>query len=151
MIDSLDAEVSSGIVLGEFFLSSSDGLDKELLTSGPSGRLACVTAEGLTPVNIASLGAILGVGSYGEIFAECGAEHHEAESGESGVWDVPAAVRQALLTIDSLEAVAQQWVETEELQLDGWRASDGFSVLTELSALVSRQKEGQALWYWWSI
>jgi hypothetical protein len=138
-------------VLGEFFLSTSDGLDNELITSGPSGRLACVTAKGLTPVNIAWLGAMLGVGSYEEIFAECGAEHHEAESGESGVWDVPAAVCQALVTIDSLEAVAQQWVATEELRLDGWRASDGFSVLTELSALVSRQKGGQVLWYWWSL
>jgi hypothetical protein len=138
-------------VLGEFFLSTSDGLDKELITSGPSGRLACVTAKGLTPVNIASLGAMLGVGSYEEIFVECGAEHHEADSGESGVWDVPAAVCQALPTIDSLEAVAQQWVATEELRLDGWRASDGLSVLTELSALVSRQKDGQVLWYWWSL
>ena len=140
-----------GIVLGEFFLCSRDDLDQELIGFGPSGRVACVSAKGLTPVNIASLGALLGVGTYNEVFDQCGAEHHEAETGESGVWDVPATVGQALLKSGSLEPVAQQWVATEQLRLDGWRASDGLSVLTQLSHLLSRQEEGQALWYWWSL
>jgi hypothetical protein len=138
-------------VLGEFFLCRGDGLDRELIGSGPSGRRPCVTAKGLTPMNIAALGELLGDGTYEEVFEQSGADHHEAESGESGVWDIPAGVCRALLANESLEQVAQLWVATEELQLDGWRASDGVAVLTQLTELLGRQEDGQQLWYWWSL
>jgi hypothetical protein len=138
-------------VLGAFFLSSSDGLDRELIGSGPSGGQAYVTAKGLTPVNIATLGELLGAGTYDEILGQSGAEHYEAESAESGVWDVPADVCRALLAHESLEQVAEQWVATEELRLDGWRADDGISVLTHLYRLLDERQDGQQLWYWWSL
>jgi len=138
-------------VLGEFFLCRSDGLDRELIGSGPTGRRPCVAAKGLTPVNIAALGELLGAGTYDEIFAQSGAEHYEAESGESGVWDVPAGVCRALVASESLEQVAGQWVATEELQLDGWRAGDGVNVLSRLAELLGAQEDGQQLWYWWSL
>jgi hypothetical protein len=138
-------------VLGEFFLCRGDDLDEELIAAGPSGRHAYVTAKGLTPVNIATLGELLGAGSYDEILQQAGAEHHEADSGESGVWDVPAGVCRALLTSESLETAAQQWVATEELQLDGWRTADGVSMLTQLSELLAQQQDAQQLWYWWSL
>jgi hypothetical protein len=138
-------------VLGEFFLCNADDLDHELIGSGPSVRLECVTAKGLTPVNIATLGELLGAGTYDEIFQQSGAEHYEAESGEAGVWDVPAAVCRALATRECLERVAQRWVATEELKLEGWQAADGVSVLRQLSRLLGQQREGQQLWYWWSL
>ena len=138
-------------MLGEFFLCSPDELDHELIGSGSAGRLECVTASGLTPVNIATLGELLGAGTYDEILEQSGAEHYEAESGEAGVWDVPAAVCIALLAREGLEPVAQQWVETEELRLDGWQAADSLSVLRQLSRLLGGQREGQKLWYWWSL
>ena len=138
-------------MLGAFFLSSSDGLDRELIGSGPSGGQAYVTAKGLTPVNLAKLGELLGAGTYDGILGQSGAEHYEAESGQSGVWDVPVDVCRALLARESLEPVAQQWVATEELKLDGWRAEDGVSVLTQLSQLLGERQDGQQLWYWWSL
>jgi len=139
-------------MLGEFFQCPSDGLDQELIGSGPSGRVAFVSAPGMTPVNIARLGELLGLGTYVEILAQCGVEHHEAAGGESGVWSVPAELCRALATWESLEPVAHRWVATEELQLDGWRAGDGVSVLAQLSELLRREEAaGTVLWYWWSL
>jgi hypothetical protein len=138
-------------MLGEFFLCRRDRLDGELLASGPQERVRCVSAKGMTPVNIASLGQILDAGTYDDILESCGDEHYEADSGESGVWDVPAAVCNALLASNDVEAVSEKWVATEELQLDGWRASDGLSVLKQLAEVLRQQDEGKVLWYWWSL
>jgi len=138
-------------VLGEFFICGPDGLNQDLIDFGPSGRLPCVTAKGLTPVSIASLGALLGAGTHDEIDEQCGAEHYEAESGESGVWDVPGSVCQALLTRQNLEPIARQWVATDELQMDRWQPADGLSALTQLSELLRQQRGDQVLWYWWSL
>jgi hypothetical protein len=137
-------------VLGELFLAGRDDLDQELIGSGPSGRRACVAAKGLTPVSIATLGELLGVGSYEEILGQAGAEHYEAESGVSGVWDVPDGLGRGLLASENLQSVAERWVATEELRLDGWGVSDGVSVLTGLSQLLGRRQDGEQLWYWWS-
>ena len=138
-------------VLGQFFLCRSDRLDAELIASGPHGRLPCVSAKGLTPVNIASLGEILGAGTYDEIFERCGVEHYESDSGASGVWDCPSVVGKALQASRDLQPVAEKWVATAELQLDGWRASDGLGVLQQLAEVLRDREEGQVLWYWWSL
>lgn len=138
-------------MLGEFFLSTDDQLEPLLIESGPHGRLPCVRASGLTPVNIASLGELLGVASQEEILRICGNRHHESQGGESGVWDVPSAVAVALCGIENLDPVAEQWVATEELQRDRWQATDALTVLSELAELLTHQEQGQSLWYWWSL
>lgn len=102
-------------------------------------------------MNLAALGTLLGVASHEEVLGQCGRRHHESESGESGVWDVPVAVANALSKQDDLEPIAERWVETEELRRDGWRKDDGLRVLTELAELLSHQERGQLLWYWWSL
>ena len=138
-------------MLGEFFLSTDDLLEPPLIESGPHGRVPCVGANGLTPVSIASLGQLLGAATYEDVLRVCGDRHHESESGESGVWDVPSAVAQSLRARENLGPVAQQWVATEELQRDGWQALDALAVLNQLAELLSQQEQGQSLWYWWSL
>jgi hypothetical protein len=132
------------LVLGEFFLCNRDHLDGELLEFGPGNRAPSVGAKGLTPVNIASLGALIGAGSYDANFDQCGKEHYEADRGDSGVWDVPTAVCEALAASGNLETVAERSVATEELRLDGWRLSDGLGVLKPLCELLSHQEEWNA-------
>jgi hypothetical protein len=138
-------------MLGEFFLGSGDELDPVLIAAGPSGRVPCVSAKGLTPVSIASLGVLLGAGSQEEVLVACGSRHHESESGESGVWDVPPAVVGAVRGTQNLGPVAEQWVETEELKRDGWREPEALAVLDQLAELVAGQGPAQILWYWWSL
>jgi hypothetical protein len=137
-------------MLGEFFLGD-DELDPVLIAAGPSGRVPCVSAKGLTPVSVASLAALLGVGSREEVLVACGSRHHESESGESGVWDVPPAVAGALRATEDLDPVAEQWVETEELRRDGWQEPEAVAVLDQLAELLTSQGPGQGLWYWWSL
>jgi hypothetical protein len=138
-------------VLGEFFLCSDDELEPLLIETGPDGHVSCVGANGLTPVNIASLGALLSVATYDELLAQCGNRHHESDGAESGVWNVPAAVAEALASNADLEPIAEQWVATEELKRDRWQKSDGARVLAELAGLLTQQEPGQVLWYWWSV
>lgn len=102
-------------------------------------------------MSIASLGELLSVGSQAEILEQCGQKHLESASGESGIWDVPAAVAQALVASEHLDRVAEQWVATEELQRDGWRRADGLDVLSRLAELLTHRGQGQILWYWWSL
>ncbi len=138
-------------MLGAFLLCGDEALEPLLIEFGPEGRVPCVGANGLTPVNIAALGELLGVASYEEVLGQCGNEHRESGSGESGVWSIPDAVVQGLNTSDELERVAERWVATAELHRDRWQKSDGLRVLRQLSELVTHQEPGQALWYWWSL
>jgi len=138
-------------VLGEFFLCDSAEIDKALLARGPAGRgLPVVTAKGLGPVQIATLGEILGAGSYAEVLNLSADVHREAESGESGVVSVPVSVCDALAATADLPDVAEQWVDTEELRLARWQSTDGLDVLEQLRGLL-RSRDGKPLWYWWSL
>jgi hypothetical protein len=136
-------------VLGEFFFCDPGEIDETLLTAGPSGRHV-ITAKGLGPVEIATLGEILGAGSYDDLFGLSADAHREAESGESGVVGVPESVCDALVASADLPGVAEQWAATEELQLSRWPSSAALDVLTELSQLV-QSRAGKPVWYWWSL
>jgi hypothetical protein len=59
-------------VLGEFFAARSEDLDEALVEEGPYGRLSTVEAKGLTEVSLATLGEILGVGTYDELVGRIG-------------------------------------------------------------------------------
>lgn len=137
-------------MLGEFFVCDSDEIDEALLAGGPAARHAVVTANGLGPVEIATLGHILGAGSYADLLDLSADVHQEADSGEAGVVSVPAAVCDALAAAADLPAVAEQWAETEELRLSRWQPSDALGVLTQLSRLVE-SRVGKPVWYWWSL
>ena len=84
-----------------------------------------------------------------DLFEASADEHQEAESGESGVVGVPAAVCDALVAADQ-PGVAEKWAATEELRLSGWQTSDALDVLTELTRLV-QSRAGKRVWYWWSV
>jgi len=137
-------------VLGEFFFCDSGELDETLLAGGPSGRYAVVTAKGLGPVEIATLGQILDAGSYHDLFEASANEHQEAESGESGVVGVPVSVCAALIGTADLPGVAEKWAATEELRMSRWQSSDALDVLAQLTQLV-QSRAGKPVWYWWSL
>ncbi|MGH3025253.1 MAG: hypothetical protein ACRDLR_02255, partial [Gaiellaceae bacterium] len=93
---------------------------------------------------------ILGTGTYAEVFGESASEHREAESGESGVFAVPAALGDALARSVDLAGVAERWAATEELERSRWTPADALGVLRELAQLTE-SRDGRTLWYWWSL
>jgi hypothetical protein len=67
-------------MLGEFFAAKEDEID-EVLDEGPFGRARpTVEAKTVSSVSIATLGEILGAGSYDDLF-----ERVDGASGESGI------------------------------------------------------------------
>lgn len=138
-------------MLGAFFLWDGSRLEPVLTGKGPSGLVPSVDVKGLTPVNIARLGDLLGVASYDAVIAQCGRKHRESDTRQSGVWQIPAAVGGALRGSRNLEPLAERWAATEELRRDGWTASHGLDVLSRLAELLTHQERRQELWYWWSV
>jgi hypothetical protein len=138
-------------VLAELFAANPLEIDDDLLENGPHGRHSTVEAKSLTLVSIASLGRILGVGTYDQMFDQAASDHREASSGESGVVLVPSALCDALVATAELEAAAASWAATEELRRDGWRPEDALPVLQELAELARNRTENQTVWLWWSL
>ena len=138
-------------MLGEFFAARAEDIDEDLVADGPYGRAQSVEAKGLTEVTIATLGDILGAGSYDSL-VERAAEGRQAAGGEAGFLTVPTEIRDALATVDDLKTVADRWVSTEELTLDGWQAEEALEVLREVRELAREARAAdRELWYWWSL
>ena len=138
-------------MLGEFFSARAEDIDDALVEGGPYGRLRTVEAKGLTEVSLATLGEILGVGTYDDLVGRI-AEGPQAKSGEAGVLTIPIAFRDRLDGARDLDSVAERWTATEELTLDGWDKGDALEVLRDLSDLAqSATSEERDLWYWWSL
>lgn len=143
-------------MLGEFFAARADDLDESLFAGGPHGRLPTVEANGLTEVTIATLGQILGAGSYDDLVRRTSegpeAEWREGEDGDTGVLLIPREIRDALATVDDVDTVADRWASTEELSLDEWQVEDALEVLREVRELArDARAAGRELWYWWSL
>jgi hypothetical protein len=138
-------------VLGGFFAADGRQIDAGLLATGPDCRFAVVAAKGLSPVNIASLGEILGTGTYEHVLGQSVSGHQEAPSGESGVFAIPATLCDALVASRDLEAVAGRWAATDELRRDRWHTSEALDVLRQLAQLVGARSAGQPVWFWWSL
>ena len=137
-------------MLGEFFFYDLDEVDNSLLATGPGSGHPSVAANGLSPVDIAKLGEILGVGTYRDVLDRTAQVHRESASGESGIYDVPEPLVAALADIDDLAEVAERWSETDELRLSGWDAAATGSVLAGLKALAAGRGT-KPIWYWWSV
>ena len=138
-------------MLGEFFAARAEDIDDGLVEHGPYGRLRLVEAKGLTPVSLATLGEILGAGTYDQL-VEPISEGPAAESEEAGLLTIPTGFRDALAEAKDLDIVAERWAATEELSRDGWSAEESREILGELSALArNAAAESRELWYWWSL
>jgi len=133
-------------VLGEFFAAQPSEID-DLLDEGPSGR-ATVEAKTVSSVSIATLGEVLGVGTYDDLFERI--EGPQAESGESGIDRVPEEMRDALASSPDPDSIADRWGATDELA--EWQPADVREVVRELARLAqeARQQEAQ-LWFWWAV
>jgi hypothetical protein len=138
-------------VLGEFFSARVEDIDEALVERGPFGRFPTVEAKGLTEVNLATLGEILGVGTYDDLVDPMG-EGPQTEGGEAGVLTIPTVFRDAVGGGANLDSAAERWVASEEMAMDGWEKGDALQVLRDLSALAqSAAREERNLWYWWSL
>ena len=137
-------------MLGEFFAARESEIDDELLEA-PYERLETVEANGLSEVNFATLGEILGLGTYDELvdrFTATGL----ADNDDVGLYGLPRDFRDALAALDDVGSAARRWVDTDELRMDEWQVEDGERVLREVSALARRARDEQReLWYWWSL
>ena len=134
-------------MLGEFFAAAT--IDEALVEDGPFNRYETVTAKTVSAVSIATLGEILGIGTYDEVY-ELVDQGLVAEHGEAGVDVVPETLRDALASEDDLARVAERWHDTDEMR--EWRFEDVVQVVTDLAALARRAcTEHAQLWFWWSL
>jgi hypothetical protein len=137
-------------MLGEFFAAREDEIDDAVLEA-PYKRFETVEARGLTEINLATLGQILGLGTYDDLVGGLNATG-PTDNEEVGLYELPRTFRDALAGLADVGSAARRWVATEELRLDEWQLEEGERVLREVSALARRALEEQRdLWYWWSL
>ena len=137
-------------MLGEFFAARPEEIDDRLVEDGPFERLPTIDAKGLSELTFATLGEILGVGTYDDL-VERAAEGPQTESGEAGILSVPSEVRDALAATEDLAPVAARWAATEELE-GFWPPDELHNVLRDVSHLArDARSSGRELWYWWSL
>ena len=138
-------------MLGEFFAAREDEVDETLVAEGPFERFETIEAKTISSVSIATLGEIVGAGTYDELFDHADEEARQSEDGESGIDAVLPELQLALGRAEDLDSVARQWAATDELA-DWLRPDDVADVVRELSELARRaQEEGRRLWFWWSL
>jgi hypothetical protein len=136
-------------VLGEFFAASPESVGLSA-ADGPSAGEQTVAAKGLSEVSLATLGEILGAGTYDDLLDVIG-DGIDAESGEAGVLPIPDKMRDALARLDSVEQISAAWANTEELAADGWSA-EASAVVLRVGALAQEAgASGLGLYYWWSL
>ena len=133
-------------MLGEFFLARPDEVES-FLDDPPFDRTEVVTAKTVSDISIATLGEILGVGSYDELSERIEGGGYFAPDDESGIFPVPRELRDALAGADRAD-VAERWVRTDEMA--GWTPAEALEVLDGLEQLV-RDAGDRELWFWWSL
>jgi hypothetical protein len=137
-------------VLGEFFAAREDELDAVLVEEGPFDRFETVEAKTVSSVSLATLGEILGVGSYDELFDRADRQARQTADGEAGIDAVLPELQAALAADAELDTVAARWAATDELA--DWDPGDVRDVVHELARLARHaQGKGQRLWFWWSV
>jgi hypothetical protein len=137
---------------GEFFVAHVEEVDAPLADDGPVGRYPVAEANNLTSVELATLGEILGVGSYDELVVSFEDGGRPSASGEAALLLIPTEYRNAIAALDDVAAVAAAWTATEELALSGYRAEDAVVVLSAVSELARQaQTDGRELWIWASL
>jgi hypothetical protein len=140
-----------GFPLEGFFAARDQDVDQSLADEGPGPDFPGVEAKMLSPVEVATLGEILGAGKYDELVEGMSNSEREGEGGACGLYRVSREIRDALATAD-VESAAARWGATEELRASGWQADDARDTVGELRELAARARaEGKQLWVWWSV
>ena len=135
-----------------FFAAHIDDIDDELVEDGPHGRYASVEVKMMDPVKVATLGTIVGAGSYDDLVDKMTDSARDAASGECGLFPVPDAIRDGVVQIEDVDEVVRRWLTTDELRLDQWTNEDTRRLLDELVSLAREaQREGKHLFVWWSL
>jgi hypothetical protein len=120
-----------------------------LVEEGPFERYPTIEAKTVDPVSIATLGEIVGAGTYDDL-VEKASEGREAPHGECGLLSVPPEITAALATAADADAVAASWAVTDEMA--GWDRDDVREVVRELAELAKKARAtGRELWFWWSL
>jgi hypothetical protein len=136
-------------VLGEFLAAAENEVDRSLVEDGPLERFPTVEAKTVSSVSIATLGEILGVGSYEDLL-ERARDGWQADSGEAGIEAVLPEIQEALASAADLGLIAERWAATEELE--DWEPADVHDVVRELSTLARLARaDGRRLWFWWAV
>jgi len=136
-------------VLGEFFAARSDDIDDAVVDGGPMNRFETVEAKTISSVSIATLGEVLGIGTYEDVF-DVVDQGRLADHGEAGVDVVPDSLRDALASEHDSARVAELWHDTDEMR--DWSAEEVLEVINELAALARRASAADLrLWFWWSL
>jgi hypothetical protein len=134
---------------GEFFALASHLIDDDLVEDGPFGRVPTVDAK-VFIVELATLGEILGLGSFDVLVERMEQSHRPAKHGEAALLPVPTELRDALGTLEAVDTVAEQWAATEELA--DWSLEMVRDLLLALRDLASgARNNGAELWLWSSL
>jgi hypothetical protein len=136
-------------VLGEFFAARLDDIDDAVLEGGPMNRFETVEAKTVSSVSIATLGEVLGIGTYEDVF-DLVDQGRLADHGEAGIDVVPDSLRDALASEHDSARVAKQWHDTDEMR--DWSAEEVLEVTKELAVLARRASAADSrLCFWWSL
>ena len=95
-------------MLGEFFAAREDDVDETLVAEGPFERFETIEAKTISSVSIATLGEIVGAGTYDELFDRADEEARQSEDGESGIDAVLPELQLALGRAEDLDSVARE-------------------------------------------
>lgn len=141
-----------GYPIEGFFAAGAHEIDCDVVEYGPGSGFAGVEAKSVTPVEAATLGVILGAGSYEVLVEEMTGTEQENENGENGLFQVCPEIRDCIAAMDDISAVAKRWAETEELVRSRWTEQDAYELLVALRDLAGQARnEDKQLWIWWSL
>lgn len=133
-----------------FFSASAEDVDQSVVEEGPWPGFDGVEVKMMSPVEVATLGQILGAGAYDELVEQITNSGREGKGGTHGVYRVSTQIRDRLAEAE-VETVAPLWGATEELQASHWEPAELHEFLSGLRGLAGQARaEGKELWVWWS-
>ncbi len=140
----------AGYPIEGLFAATQAEVDADVVEFGPGPAFAGVEAKWLSPIELSTLGELLGVGNAEALADEMFEHGREASHGECGVWPVLDAIRDRLADADALSDVAARWAETDELK--SWEPYDVQELLEGAAVLAgSARAEGRQLWIAWTL
>ncbi|GAB4450376.1 MAG: hypothetical protein Fur0028_05800 [Bacteroidales bacterium] len=120
-------------VLTTLIIGKKENIDEILSCEDPTEQYDCIEYKGVDTVKISTLYAISKNEEYDMD------THHSIQSfgeEEDGPWvfKFPEDLTKTFASIDSdkIPSIAEKWLSTEELEMDGWNFDDSKKVITEI-------------------